>query len=143
MVAQEGYVLFSNAEQAAGYAVTVTRPEEPEGAFDTRELGGDDLFSVTMVRPGTYSVSNTLAGTEGSVTVAYPTVGDTPYRPPEPVSVVCRADGFDPPAVDLQPAQGVIFRFEVPSRIVIALAEPDDGPAPLRSRSVRWRSPRP
>ena len=141
MVAKEGYVLFSNAEQAAGYAVTVTRPEEPDRHFDTRELGEDDLFSVTLVRPGTDSVSNTVTGAEGSVTVAYPTIGEVPYRPPQPASVICRAYGFDPPSVDLQPAQGPIFRFEVPSRIVIALAQPDDGPASSRSRSVTWRSP--
>src|SRR4029450_2025194 len=53
LVAREGYVLFSNAEQATGYAVRVTRPEQPEGVFDPRELGADDLFAVTMVRPGT------------------------------------------------------------------------------------------
>jgi hypothetical protein len=104
-------------------------------------LGEDDLFSVTIVRPGTYTVANTVTRAEGSVTVAYPTIGEAPYRPPEPASVVCRADGFDPPSVDLQPAQGLIFRFEVPSRIVIALAQPDDGPAPSRSRFVSWRSP--
>jgi hypothetical protein len=106
-------------------------------------LGEDDLFSVTMVRPGTYTVANTVTRAEGSVTVAYPTIGEAPYRPPEPASVVCRADGFDPPSVDLQPAQGLIFRFEVPSRIVIALAQPDDGPAPSRSRAVTWRRPGP
>jgi hypothetical protein len=142
LVAQEGYVLFSNAEQATGYAVRVTRPEQQEGVFDTRELGADDLFSVTMVRPGTYTVSNTLTGAGGRVTVAYPTIGDTPYRPPGPASVVCRADGFDPRSVDLQPAQGLIFSFEVPSRILITLAEPDDGPAERRPSTARWRSAR-
>jgi hypothetical protein len=107
-------VLFSNAEQAASYAVTVTRPEEPDRHFDTLELGEDDLFSVTMVRPGTYSVSNTVTGAEGSVTVAYPMIGEAPYRPPEPASILCRADGFDPPSVDLQPAQGLISASRCP-----------------------------
>lgn len=142
LVGQEGYVMFSNAEQTTGYAVTVTRPEERRGVFDTRQLGKDDLFSVTVVRPGTYTMSNTLAGTEGRIGVAYPTVGETPYRPPEPASVLCRADGFDPPSVELQPAQGLIFRFEVPSRIVITLVEAEDRPAERRRRSVTWRSPR-
>lgn len=142
LVAREGYVLFSNAEQATGYAVRVTRPEQPEVVFDTRELGADDLFAVTVVRPGTYTVANTLTGAEGQVTVAYPTVGDAPYRPPDPVPVVCRADGFDPRSVDLQPAQGLIFSFEVSSRILITLAEPDDGPAERRPRAATWRRPR-
>jgi hypothetical protein len=142
LVALGGHVLFSNTEQATGYAVTVTKPEEPDAAFDTRQLGEDDLFAVTMVRPGTYTVSNTLTGSEGRVTVAYPTIGERPYRPPDPASVVCRADGFDPQSVDLQPAQGLVFHFEVPSRIVITLAEPDDGPEERRRRAVSWRSPR-
>jgi hypothetical protein len=143
LVAQDGHVLFCNTGQATGYAVTVTRPEGQEAVFDTRQLGEDDLFSVTMVRPGRYSVTNTLTGAEGGVTVAYPTVGERPYRPPDPASVVCNAGGFEPPSVDLQPAQGLIFRFEVPSRIVITLVEPDDGPSPPRARTVTWRSPRP
>jgi hypothetical protein len=142
LVAQEGYVLFSNAAQTTGYAVKVTKLEAPDDAFDTRELGEDDLFSVTMVRPGTYKVSNSMTGSEGRITVAYPTIGERPYRPPEPASVVCGANGFDPQAVDLQPAQGLVFRFEVPSRIVITLTEPDDGPEERRRRAVSWRSPR-
>jgi hypothetical protein len=77
-------------------------------------LGEDDLFSVTMVRPGTYTVANTVTRAEGSVTVAYPMIGEAPYRPPEPASILCRADGFDPPSVDLQPAQGLISASRCP-----------------------------
>ena len=64
-MAQDGYLLFNNSEQVTGYAVTVTRPEEPEGVFDTRRPGENDIFAVTMVRPYIHHLQHPDRGTRG------------------------------------------------------------------------------
>jgi hypothetical protein len=143
----KGHAVFQAPEGAEGYAV-VAEAAGPGGPapFDSRQLGGDDLFAVTLIRPGTYTMTNLLTGAEGRITVAYPTVGDRPYQPPDPVSVECTKQGFAPDTIDLQPAQGIIFRFGTPSRIKIDLVEPLDRPAgPAEERGRRrvahWRRP--
>src|SRR5262249_25222362 len=86
---------------------------------------------------------------KGEIRVSYPVIGSTPYRPPDPVEVQVNAQGFQPNAIQLKPAQGLIFHVgSVSARIQIDLVEPDDGP-PDRRRSpgehgkplYRWEKP--
>jgi hypothetical protein len=42
-----------------------------------------------LVRPGLYAVRNTLGKAEGRIVVTYPVVGERPYRPADPVGVLC------------------------------------------------------
>jgi hypothetical protein len=64
--------------------------------FDSRELNAEDLLSVVVLRPGTYSIVNALDGGRKAVaepTVAYP---EKTLRPLEPVTIRCGKDGMTP-----------------------------------------------
>jgi len=134
-----GYARFTSSRREVGYAIAAEGAAGHAKAerFDSRRLGAADLFAVTLLRPGAYSLTNTLTGAKGRITVAYPALGKEPYRPPAPLSVQCAEHGFAPATSDLQPAQGIIFRFAVPSRIKIDLVTPNDGPGKAVQRQAR------
>lgn len=56
-------VMFHVSGGPGGYAVHVSPgAEEPKRpVFDSRQLGGGDLFAATILRSGLYTVTNTLA----------------------------------------------------------------------------------
>ena len=64
----------------------------------------------------------------------YPVIGDKPYRPPDPLNVEVRDGGFTPNAIELQPAQGIVFHVQCSARIKIDLERPDDGPPDRSTR---------
>lgn len=152
-VAAGGYALFHAPSGPGGIAVQVHAPGAKDQAplFDSRRMQNGDIFTVTLLRPGRYSLLNAPTGAKGEIRVSYPVVGDTPYRPPEPVEVRCGAQGFQPDAIRLKPAQGLIFHIgDTSARIQIELVEPDDGPAtgikaqPGQRRPLaRWQKPEP
>jgi hypothetical protein len=132
-----GYVVFHVSSGPGGYVVRVGRLERPEAAlFDSTQLEGDDLFAVTLIRPGTYAVRNMAGEARGEIVVSYPKIGEQPHRPDEPVEIVCTEKAFRPARIRIQAAQGQLYRFRTPSRIAIELVEPDDGP-----RSTRQKGP--
>jgi hypothetical protein len=138
----KGYVVFHVSAGAGGYAVMVRRATEDPNAkiFDSRELSEGDVFSASIIRPGTYSVENVLTNAKGQVIVAYPRRGETAYRPPRPVVLHCSANEIEPERADLQPGQGIIFQFKVRSRIKIELLRADDGPGtPLGPATRGWK----
>ena len=137
-----GYTAFTSAHARSSGAVIVAHKRGAKDAeFDSRRLGEPDIFAVTLVRPGLYGVRNTLAKAEGRIVVTYPVVGERPYRPADPVDVVCAKKGFDPERLEIGPAQGIIFRFETAAHLVIELLEPDDGPK--AGPRGRWSGARP
>lgn len=142
MIRSGGYASFTTARRQDAAAVVVRRRGErdEEELFDSRRLVDEDIFALTMVRPGTYALSNVQTGAKGQIKVAYPTRGREPYRPPEPLTVACTDAGFYPADIDLMPAQGIIFHIRTPSRIQIELIEPDDGPEGARAPKIGgWR----
>ncbi len=129
----KGYAVFHVSAGAGGYAVRVSKTaEDPkqQNQFDSRELKCEDIFSAVILRPGTYSASNGLdAKAKGKITVGYPKIGKTAYRPPSPAKIVCSEGGFEPANVELQPGQAVLFQANAPSRITLELMKADDGPS--------------
>ncbi len=130
VVHPKGYAVFHVGGGAGGYSVNVRRADENPDlkAYDTRVLQPGDIYSAVLIRPGTYSVKNMLSKGHAQLTVAYPTVGKTPFRPPPPIDVEC-ADSFEPHAIRLLPSQGLNFHLKVPAHIKIELTKADDGPA--------------
>ena len=126
-VNSRGYVLFRVSSGAGGYYVHVRRidADPKDKGYDSRALGEGDLFSAIVLRPGTYSVYNTLTKAKGTLIVAYPKIGD---KAPNPVRVVCGPRSLEPAKLQVQPGQGIIFEAKAPSRIEIKLEKPDDGP---------------
>lgn len=152
-VAAEGYALFHAPAGAAGFAVQVHAPGAKGQAlvFDNRRLQNGDIFTVTLLRPGRYSLLNVVTGAKGEIRVSYPVIGDTPYRPPDPLQVQCSVRGFQPDSIQLKPAQGLIFHIgDTLARLQIELVEPDDGPMAgiqaqpgQRPPLARWQKPEP
>jgi hypothetical protein len=129
----KGYAVFHVSSGAGGYAVRASKAvEDPQqqNQFDSRELKCEDIFSAVILRPGTYSASNGLnQKAKGKITVSYPKIGKTAYRPPSPTKVICSEGGFEPANVELQPGQAVLFQANAPARISLELVKADDGPS--------------
>lgn len=125
-----GYALFRVSEGKGGYSVTLRRADQDERTpvFTSLVLGDGALFSARVLRPGRYSVTNAAGRTRAVLVVAYPPKPFSGYRPPEPLRVAVTEEGFEPERIEAKPAQGLIFECKTPSRIVIELVEPDDGP---------------
>jgi hypothetical protein len=127
-----GYVVFHVSGGSGGFSVHVRRADEDPKTqvFNSQELGAGDLFSASIIRPGTYSVANQLVKTNAQavVVVSYPQMEKTAYRPPAPVHVQVGPGGFEPARNELKPGQGLVFEVKASARIVVALVKPDDGP---------------
>jgi len=148
----KGYAVFYVSRGAGGYAVQVAKvPAEGDkeqqkkraaAAFDSRELKDGDLFAATLIRPGTYSVTNENAKATGQIAVAFPKPGKAPFRPGDPVSIECTAAVFRPAKIAIEASQGQLYRVKVPSRIKIELLKPDDGPAVSPEPTIAsWSKP--
>jgi hypothetical protein len=154
-VVEQGYAVFHAPPGSSGLAVQLNAPQAGAGApsFDSRKLQNGDIFAVTLLRPGRYSLANSLHSTgtmQGEIRVSYPVIGDKPYRPPDPLEVQVAEGGFQPNSIQLQPVQGLIFHIgNVAARIQIELIEPDDGPPAggsgpkARGPLFRWERPAP
>lgn len=132
-VGPEGYAVFKASAGPGGYAVEVYK--ERTKVFDSCELKEDDLLHVLVLRPGTYSVVNTLTNARVELVVAYP---DRIPKNPEPVRIECTKNTITPDRISIKPMQGLIFSFKAPSRIKIDLVRPEDRPpAEERVRPAR------
>ena len=155
-VVEQGYAVFHAPPGSSGLAVQLNAPQAETGApsFDSRKLQNGDIFAVTLLRPGRYSLTNSLhsvgTGVQGEIRVSYPVIGDKPYSPPDPLQVQVGEGGFQPSSIQLQPMQGLIFHIgNTAARIQIELVEPDDGPPAGgnlprgRGSLYRWTKPAP
>ena len=84
-----GYVLFHVQSGGGGYYVHLRRVDaaETDKGYDTRTLKNGDAFTGMILRPGTYSIVNTLTKAKTEAVVQYPKIGDKPYVPPAPVRI--------------------------------------------------------
>jgi hypothetical protein len=137
VVHPSGYAVFHVSHGPGGFRVRVGRPrgEEAEPAFDSARLEGEDLFMLTMIRPGTYSMHNSLTGARGEIVVPYPEPAKRPYRPPAAAEIGSSEKSFRPARAKVKPAQGVVWRFKSPGRIELDLVKPQDSPKARRSKS--------
>ncbi len=126
----EGFVSFFVSTGAGGYFVEIQKSgKECGGAkvFDNRELKQEDMFVATVLRPGLYRVINATTKAEAELTVAYPEIGKTP-RSSQAIHLECNEKAIFPTSIFVNPGQGLVFRFKVPSRIKIELVKPEDRP---------------
>jgi hypothetical protein len=143
VVNPRGYVLFHVSRGGGGYYVHTRRIDaaQEDKGYETRSLAEGDVFTAIVLRPGAYSVSNTLTGAKGELVVSYPKRGEKRYQPPAATRVVCSQRTFAPNKLEIDPGQGVIFEVRAPSRIVIKLEKPDDGPTRREPVPPRGRIP--
>jgi hypothetical protein len=130
VVNPKGYVVFHVSGGAGGYYVHLRKAEEnPETkVFNSRHLDEGDIFAGVLLRPGTYSIKNTVGKGEGQIVVSYPVIAKTAYWPPNPATMEFSAGGISPRELHLQPGQGLNCHVKAPARIKIELLKPDDGP---------------
>jgi hypothetical protein len=128
VVNPEGKAVFHVSSGSGGYVVRVGKLEASDAAlFDSTRLEGDDLFAVTLIRPGTYAVRNLASGARGEIVVEQSEAEVELHRPTEPVEIECTEKTLRPAKVRVQAGQSHVYRFRTPSRIAIELVEPDDG----------------
>jgi hypothetical protein len=125
-----GYALFRVSGGSGGYSVNLRRaePDEKTPVFNSTTLDDGTLFSAHLLQAGTYSVTNAHGNAAAQLTVSFPPSAFSGYRPPEAQRVEVTERGFHPEAIELMPAQGLIFECLTPARIVITLDRPDDRP---------------
>ena len=126
-VAPGGHIAFYVGSGNERWATQIGDPRAREAEFDSRELKGEDLFAASILRPGTYRVSNALGTGNTEITVRYPTPGKKPYRPEDPIRLKVNDPESRKP-LRVGPAQGIIFEATESARIVVELTKPDDGP---------------
>lgn len=144
----KGFVIFYVSRGAGGYSVRVTgklTTSDKPAEFDSSELRNGDIFAVSLLRPGTHTLTNST-GAKGKIVVAYPgsKKGRELYNRAKPIDVRCTEKEFIPKEIQAEAAQGQIYRIETkaPSRIKIELNKADDGPKVERSSSIfRWQKP--
>lgn len=157
-VSQEGFVIFFVSEGAGGYSVTLEAPKQSKKStktaiiFDSQALTKDDLFVVTLVRPGIWTAHDRPSSGVSEITVTYPEIKTTAYRPSEQGSVVeVTEKGMNPKALKIGPGEGVVFQIAAKTAsITVELTKPDDGKPkkgtteskPKGKRRVRWTNPR-
>jgi hypothetical protein len=146
------YVQLHGAE--VGLFAMLRQPDTSRIVWDSRNLQPGDLFGFLPLRPGRYSLSNTLSAASCPVTVTYPdprTNQGSPRHRHDSVWLRARQPGgFDPPTLTVASAQAILVEPMAPSRFTFQLQEPDDGPVDLprwraefdRRLFQRWRSPR-
>lgn len=128
-----GYAAFFASKGAGGYAVTldqVIEGKEPRSVFDSRKLTEGDVYAVTLLRPGLWIAQDAASGARAQVTVAYPVIGDTPFRPAERGHAISvSGEGMDRDTVKMNPGEGLVFQVGGKGTVLsLALEQPDDGP---------------
>ena len=125
----DGYALFYISKGSGGYYLKIYKAgKEGEAAppvFDSQNLGDGDYFTATILRPGTYAITDIVSGGKANLTVIYPQIGKIPKRP-EPLRIKCTKNTIIPSNITIHPTQPLVFSFEVKSRIKIELVKPED-----------------
>jgi len=131
-----GFLIFSVPTGSGEFAVELFctgKKKKPEMVFDSRRLSSGDIFLTHVLRPGTYSVRDSLGHGQADLTVSYPEPGKTVCRV-QPVLVECKEGSINPGKIQILPAQALMFSCFRECRITIELKKADDRPRPPRSR---------
>ncbi len=149
--AEEGYTLAAGgvmgfyASQGTGqYVVRIEEITEKEKRtlLDSSEAVAEGgLFAVTLVRPGTYRVTNAEARSEGEIRVSLPK-GEK-FRVDQPTLVEYGRDGFKPKRLAMYAGQSVVFNCTMRARIRVELTKPEERIEEPRERApFRLHNPR-
>lgn len=123
-----GYAVFHVSGGAGGYSVELQKTgEQKTKVFDSKKLGENDNFIATVLRPGTYNITNIDNKTKAELVVAYPEIGKIPKQP-QAVKVECTPKAISPGKIKINPTEPLLFSFKTTSRIKIELTKPEDRP---------------
>lgn len=151
----KGYVVFYVSQGKGGFQVLLNKlPSDGKSrkkprkspVFDSRILQQNDMFIVSLIRPGRYEIWEKYGKSKGQIRVAYPKPGKRPFVAPKPKTVNITEKGFDISELDVKASQGIVFTVEAPKSLLkINLVKPDDGPYEKGepNNKVRWNNPLP
>jgi hypothetical protein len=116
-----GFVIFYVSSGTGRYSIEVSKQVTRNSviAFDSHKLSEGDMFITIIIKPGTYSVTNTINRTSAIMVVSNPISRNAQYRPAEPISIDCTDDALVPNLINLEPMQGQIYRIKTKARIKI------------------------
>jgi hypothetical protein len=138
MLKPGGYAVFHVSTGAGGYSVEIRKTGTEHGGvkvFDSRQLKDEDILTATVLRPGTYSITNVNTKAKAGLVVAYPEIGKIPKQP-ETVQIECTRNALIPDKIRINPTEGLLFRFKTTSRIKIELIKPEDRPELHKKQTV-------
>lgn len=117
-ISPKGYVLF-HVSKGTGYSVSVA-DSSGRAKFESTKLGEGDLFAVSLLKPGVYQMVNKLGKSEGEIHVEPLTPKMGPKaKNLETLFVEVTPKGFEPRSLKAFSTQGIVFRIQTGSRIVI------------------------
>lgn len=137
-IVEGGYAVFHVSNGVGGYSVEVDKIGHETQAikvFDSKELKEDDLYAATILRPGTYCITNQTTKAQAELAVAYPERGKIPKQP-QAIHIQCSKDAFMPNRIQINPTEPLVFHFQIPSRIKIELTKPEDRPKPTPTQQT-------
>lgn len=135
VVSPKGFVLF-HASSGGGYSVAVSKTEG-KVVFDSTNLGEGDLFAVSLLEPGTYSMANTIGSVEGEIVVSLTPEAAKRIKTLETLYIDVSQKKLDPKGIEVASSQGLVFRIKDSARILI---EKRHAPPQKRSKPViRWQ----
>lgn len=137
-VSPKGYVLF-HVSSGSGYSVSV-KNENGDNSFNSKELTKGDLFALSLLKPGEYSIVNKLDSGKGGVEVSFTDSDAKNIKDLETSYVEVTKNKLTPNNVKLVSSQGLVFKVSDSSRILIEKG------AETRSESrlkpvIRWKKP--
>jgi hypothetical protein len=143
-----GGVAGFHASRGTGrYTVTVTVMDSAKGAKRTlldseKQVPEGDVFAVTLVRPGHYSLSGAGSSTV-AVNVTLPKPGGD-YRPDRPALLTLGGDGkFDRDSLRISSGHTVVVHCVAAARLRVKLVKSDEATKPIGrgKRTVERRKP--
>ena len=141
-IVKDGYAVFHVSNGAGGYSIEINKIGHETKAikvFDSKELKEDDLYTATVLRPGTYRITNQTTKTQAELTVTYPEPGKIPKQP-QPIQIQCSKDAISPNKIQIHPTQPLVFHFQTPSHIKIELTKPEDKPKPSTTQTATQKT---
>jgi len=138
-----GYALF-HASSGDGYSAVVTNADG-KVVFDTAKLGEGDLFAVSLLEPGAYTLANTPGGAKGEIVVSLPPqVRGRRLRDLETLNILASPKKFDRPKIEALSAQGLVFKVTGERTRIQIQKKAERGVArqarPIKP-AVRWQKP--
>ena len=143
-LAAGGVMGFYASEGTGRYTVRISQIQEREKQTlldNTEVVPAGDLFAVTLVRPGTYEVSNEDGKAVCTVEVSLPQ-GEK-HRTEEAVVIeVGEGGSYKPRTARLLAGQTVVFHCTAPARIRLTLAKENRPPQrPIERPTHRFTRP--
>lgn len=138
---KDGYAVFYTGSGSGGFSVKsyFLTGKEPELVFDSQHLNKDDLFGITLIRPGIYKLENAEKKISSVISVLPVKPGKTRYLPPDAVHLELDKLKALKDGISVQQAQGLVFRASGNDRFVIELAEtPEEKQSAGKVAVARW-----